>query len=316
MGVDLELISIYQELIGRGEFPFRVYAAVDGPGPAMDSMLVRGPIIGKASEHLTVRAVKLYADGALGSRGAAMIEPYQDDPGNRGITMQSSDAMRTLVRAAVRSGFQVCTHAIGDRANAMVLDVYENVLQTEGKGRDLRLRIEHAQVLAPSDIPRFARLGVIPSMQPTHCTSDMYWAVDRLGPVRAQTAYAWRSLMDAGSRIPEGSDFPVEFPSPLLGFASAITRQDAEGSPAGGWYPEQRMTRVEALEGFTAWAAYAAFQEGSRGSIERGKQADLTVLDQDIMAIPSASVRGVKVRMTIVGGVIAYAAPQGPGTGH
>jgi predicted amidohydrolase YtcJ len=313
MGVDLELISIYQELIGRGEFPFRVYAAVDGPGPAMDSMLVRGPIIGKAEDHLTVRAVKLYADGALGSRGAAMIEPYQDDPGNRGITMQSSDAMRTLVGSAVRSGFQVCTHAIGDRANAMVLDAYESVLQTEGKGRDLRLRIEHAQVLVPSDIPRFARLGVIPSMQPTHCTSDMYWAVDRLGPVRAKTAYAWRSLIDAGSIIPEGSDFPVEYPSPLLGFASAVTRQDAQGSPEGGWYPDQRMTRAEALEGFTRWAAYAAFQEGCRGSIEPGRQADLTILDKDIMAIPTALLRGARVSMTVVGGVIAYTGPENPG---
>ena len=313
MGIDTELTGIYEELIRRGELPFRVYGVVDGPGAAMDSMVARGPIIGGAEDHLTVRAVKLYADGALGSRGAALIEQYQDDPGNRGITMQSADAMQDLVRMAVRAGFQVCTHAIGDRANAMTLDAYENVLRTEGKGRDLRLRIEHAQVLAPSDIPRFALLGVIPSMQPTHCTSDMYWAGDRLGPVRAQTAYAWRSLIDAGSIIPEGSDFPVEFPSPLLGFASAVTRQDAQGSPEGGWYPEQCMTRAEALQGFTRWAAYAAFQEGFRGSIQPGKQADITVLAQDIMTIPPASIRSVRVSMTIVGGVVAYSSTESAG---
>jgi predicted amidohydrolase YtcJ len=311
MGADLDLIGIYQELERKGELPFRIAAAVDGPGAAMDSMLARGPIIGEAHARLTVRAVKLYADGALGSRGAALVEPYADDPGNRGITMQTADGLRALVAAAVRAGFQVCTHAIGDRANAMVLDAYERVEQDAGGKTDLRLRIEHAQVIAPMDIPRFAKLGIIPSMQPTHCTSDMYWAVERLGPVRARGAYAWRSLLDAGSIIPCGSDFPVERPSPLPGFASAVSRQDADGRPEGGWYAEQRMTRTEVLKGFTRWAAYAAFRESVLGSIEKGKAADLTVLDQDIMKIPVASIRGVKVSMTVVGGTIVFPSEEG-----
>jgi predicted amidohydrolase YtcJ len=308
MGADLELIGIYQELERKGELPFRIAVAVDGPGATMDSMLARGPIIGDPHARVTVRAVKLYADGALGSRGAALIEAYTDDPDNRGITMQSADELRARVASASRAGFQVSTHAIGDRANAMVLDAYEKVLEESGGKSDLRFRIEHAQVLAPADIPRFAKLGVIPSMQPTHCTSDMYWAVERLGPVRARGAYAWRSLLDAGSIIPCGSDFPVEHPSPLLGFASAVSRQDADGRPEGGWYPEQRMTRAEVLKGFTRWAAYAAYREGVLGSIEKGKAADLTVLDQDIMTIPVAAIRGAKVSMILVGGNVVFPA--------
>lgn len=310
MGVDPELIGIYQQLERTGELPFRIYAAIDGPSAAMDSMLAHGPIVGDASSRLTVRAVKLYADGALGSRGAALIEPYTDDPGNRGITMQSSEVMRALVTSAVKAGFQVCTHAIGDRANGQVLDAYEAAIKDAGQGKDLRLRIEHAQVLAPSDIARFARLGVIPSMQPTHCTSDMYWAVDRLGPVRVKAAYAWRSLLDAGSIIPAGSDFPVERPSPLLGIASAISRQDADGFPDGGWDPVQCMTRVEALNAFTRWAAYAAFREGAYGSIEKGKIADLTILDRDIMTAPVREIRGIPVIMTVVGGAIVFPDPN------
>jgi predicted amidohydrolase YtcJ len=306
MGVDAELIGIYQELEREGRLPFRIYAAVDGPGAFMDTMLVRGPAIGDASARLTVRAVKLYADGALGSRGAALIEPYTDDPGNRGITMQSSEVLRQFVRSAVKAGFQVCTHAIGDRANAQVLDAYETAIREAGPGQDLRLRIEHAQVLAPSDVARFAHLGVIPSMQPTHCTSDMSWAADRLGPVRVQSAYAGRSLLDAGSIIPAGSDFPVERPSPLLGFASAISRQDAEGFPEGGWNPVECMTREEALKAFTRWAAFASFREETYGSIEEGKVADLTILDRDIMTAPAGSIRGIPVSMTMVGGEIVY----------
>ena len=310
MGVDADLIGIYQQLEREGRLPFRIYAAVDGPGTCMDSLLARGPIIGDASAHLTVRAVKLYADGALGSRGAALIEPYADDPGNRGITMQSSPILEAMVHGAVAAGFQVCTHAIGDRANGQVLDAYERAITDAGKGADLRLRIEHAQVLAQSDIPRFARLGVIPSMQPTHCTSDMYWAVDRLGAVRAQGAYAWRALIDAGSIIPAGSDFPVERPSPLLGFASAVSRQDAEGYPPGGWHAAQCMTRAEALKAFTRWAAYAAFREDAYGSIEPGKIADLTILERDIMSVPVDAIRHVPVSMMVVGGKLVTPGPE------
>jgi len=307
MGVDLELIGIYKELITRGEFPFRVYGAIDGPGPTWDSLRSAGPLLRFGDDRLTVRALKLYADGALGSRGAALIEPYADDPGNRGITTMSSEELKRVVRDAVDAGFQVCTHAIGDRANAITLDAYEYVLNASGRtGQDHRLRIEHVQVLAPGDIPRFVKLGVIPSMQPTHCTSDMLWAIKRLGEERARYAYAWRSLLDAGSIIPAGSDFPVEAPSPLLGFAAAVTRQDGAGYPPAGWFPEQRMTRMEALKGFTLWAARASFNEKTSGSIEEEKHADLTVLDQDIMKIPSERFRSVRVVMTVVGGEIAY----------
>ena len=309
MGVDAELVDIYKELIRNGEFPFRVYAAIDGPGPTWDAMRAAGPLLRFGDDRLTVRALKLYADGALGSRGAAMIEPYADDPGNRGITMMSSGAMKAAVLEAVRAGFQVCTHAIGDRGNAMTLDTYAAVLGSSGFDKqDLRLRIEHAQVLDPADVPRFARLGVIPSMQPGHCTSDMPWATARLGEKRARYAYAWRSLLDAGSVIPAGSDFPVELPSPLLGFAAAVTRQDGTGRPEGGWHPEQRMTRKEALMGFTQWAAYAGFSERVAGTIVRGKHADLTILSKDIMTVPDDQLSGARVAMTVVAGRIVYSA--------
>ncbi len=314
MGVDLELINIYKELITNGEFPFRIYAAIDGPGPTWDSLRVSGPVLGFGDDHLTIRALKLYADGALGSRGAALLEPYSDDPGNRGITMLSSGEMKALVQDAVKAGFQVCTHAIGDRANAMTLDVYEEVLRSSTRdARDVRLRIEHAQVLSPEDIPRFARLGVIPSMQPTHCTSDMPWAIERLGEKRARYAYAWRSLLDAGSIIPAGSDFPVEHPSPLLGYSASVTRQNESGYPAGGWSPEQRMTRIEALKGFTLWPAYAGKNESRSGSLEVGKHADLTVLHQDIMTIPDDRLASARVALTIVAGKIVYRGEESSG---
>jgi hypothetical protein len=257
---------------------------------------------------LTIRAVKMYADGALGSYGAALLEPYSDAPGNRGLTLTSSAALTDLCTRAIDRGFQVCTHAIGDRANAIVLDAYEAALsRAAGPNRaDPRFRAEHAQVVAPADIPRFKRLGVLPSMQPTHCTSDMPWAGVRLGEARLRGAYAWRSFIDAGSIIPGGSDFPVEHPNPLLGFYAAVTRQDLNGQPPDGWLADQRMSRMEALMSFTAWAAYAAFQERSRGSLEEGKLADLVVLSDDIMSIEAARIPRVLVDFTVVNGVIRY----------
>lgn len=306
MGVDLQGIDIYRKLIQQGKFPFRVYAAIDGAGATWQFYRQHGPESGNG--RLTVRAVKLYADGALGSRGAALIEPYADDPGNRGLTLLSSEEIKRVSLDALNLGFQVCVHAIGDRANHIVLNVFEDVLRPlPDHGLTARFRVEHAQVLEAADIPRFQRLNVLPAMQPTHCTSDMPWAADRLGPSRLGGAYAWRALIDSGSIIPAGSDFPVESPNPLWGFYAAITRQDHAGRPDGGWFPEQCMTREEALRSYTIWAAYAAFEEKSRGSIEPGKLADLVVLTDDIMKIAPREILQTGVRMTVVGGEIAYA---------
>jgi len=313
MGVDTGLVGVYKRLITGDVFPFRVYAAIDGAGPTWDHYRVRGPEIDFGGGRLTVRALKLYADGALGSRGAALLEPYADDPENRGLTLASSAELRRRVDEALEAGFQVCTHAIGDRANTIVLNVYEQALKERGLvGGDRRLRVEHAQVLDPADISRFSPLGVIPSMQPAHCTSDMPWATARLGPVRVRTAYAWRALLDEGNIIPAGSDFPVEAPNPLFGFYAAITRQDQQGMPAGGWYPEQRMTREEALKAFTLWPARAAFQEAVAGSLEPGKRADLVVLGEDIMSAEPSRIALTPVEMTIVGGKIVFVRDLSP----
>ncbi len=309
MGVDSAGLELYRRLGGRRELPVRVYAVIEGSDTALVSAsFARGPEVDLYNGMLTIRAVKMYADGALGSYGAALLEPYSDAPGNRGLTLTSSSELTDLCTRAIDRGFQVCTHAIGDRANAIVLDAYEAALsRAAGANRaDPRFRVEHAQVVAPADIPRFKRLGVLPSMQPTHCTSDMPWAGVRLGEERLRGAYAWRSFLDAGSIIPGGSDFPVEHPNPLLGFYAAVTRQDLNGQPPDGWLADQRMSRMEALMSFTSWAAYAAFQERSRGSLEEGKLADLVVLNEDIMSIEAARIPHVLVDFTIVNGVIRY----------
>ena len=309
MGVDLQGIEIYKDLIARKEFPFRVYVAIGGTGETWDEYVKHGPETDGNDGRLTIRALKMYADGALGSRGAALIEPYSDDRGNRGLTLTSSDQLKSAAIQALEKGFQVCIHAIGDRGNDIVLNVYSEVLKSDpAKARDARFRVEHAQVLDPHDIPRFHELGVIPSMQPTHCTSDMYWAEERLGPKRVLGAYAWRSLLNTGSIIPAGSDFPVQSPDPLLGFYAAITRQDQNGWPNEGWHPDQRMTREEALKAFTIWAAYSAFQEGTKGMIEEGKVADFTILSDDIMKIEPKRILDTRVEMTIIGGEVVYTA--------
>ena len=312
MGVDLSLLKIYDQMILTGELPLRVYAAIDGPGETWDHYLKAGPdTVGHAGK-LTVRALKMYADGALGSRGAALIQPYSDDPGNRGLTLTSSAALTKAASQCLDKGFQLCVHAIGDRANNMVLNVYQSVLSgAAGGGSRARFRVEHAQILDTADIPRFHSLGVLPMMQPTHCTSDMSWVENRLGPQRLAGAYAWRSLLDQGSIIPGGSDFPVESPNPIWGFYAAITRQDHAGQREGGWRPEQRMTRMEALKSFTLWGAYAGFQEDVKGSIEPGKWADLTVLSEDIMKVEPSRILDTTVEMTIVAGSEVYRSNAG-----
>ncbi|MGE5347529.1 MAG: amidohydrolase [Acidithiobacillales bacterium] len=301
---DRKEIDVLRAMARDGSLPIRVYATVGASSKDLEAFFASGPV---SDGRLTVRAVKMFADGALGSRGAALLADYSDDPGNRGLLVTEPAGMNAVALAAVKAGWQVWTHAIGDRANRLALDAYEKALAAV-RPKDARLRIEHAQVLAPEDLSRFARLGVIASIQPTHATSDMGWAEARLGPVRIRGAYAWRSLRASGARLCGGSDFPVEEVSPLLGIYAAVTRQDLAGRPPGGWYPDQRLTRREALALFTEGAAYAEFAEKRRGEIAPGFDADLTVLDRDIVseALPPGEIPVARVVMTVVGGEVVY----------
>ena len=307
MGVDEQTIRIYRGLIDAGRFPLRVLGAINGPGKTWKAWRERGPER-RYRDRLSISAIKLFADGALGSRGAALLEPYADDPQNRGLELAAAADLERWTRDAVDAGFQVCTHAIGDRANRTVLNVYERVVSA-GEPADRRLRIEHAQILAPEDIPRFRPLGVIPSMQPTHCTSDMGWAEARLGAARCGGAYAWRALVDSGVVVAGGSDFPVETPNPLLGIAAAVTRA-RPGSGEAPWRGEQRLTRAEAVRAFTTWAAYAGFDEDVAGSIAPGKYADFVVLDRDIYTCPEAEIASTRVLLTVSGGEIVWRDPS------
>lgn len=304
-GVNRATVERYRRFIDAGQFNLRVYAMIGGRGETFDHFCEAGPLRNYA-DRLAVRSVKFYIDGALGSRGAALLDDYADDPGNRGLLQQRPEAFRENVRAALRCGFQVNTHAIGDRGNRIVLDTYAAVQDRLGATLG-RHRVEHAQILAPGDFPRFAALDVIASMQPTHATSDMYWAENRLGPDRIEGAYAWRSLLDRGARLAFGSDFPVEAVNPLLGFYAAVTRQDAERYPEGGWHSEERLTRREALRGFTLDAAYATFQEDDLGALAPGTLADFVILSRDIMKVPPFQILDTEVVATYLGGERIYA---------
>lgn len=307
-GARLQTIQSYQQAVDNGLLTLRLYVMVDGLGEAFDYFCKQGPLL-EYGGRLTVRSVKFYIDGALGSRGAALLADYSDDPGNRGLLRYEPEVFTEMVQRAMQCGFQVNTHAIGDRGLRVVLDAYEKALQTLSRTGG-RHRVEHAQVVAPEDFVRFAKLGLIASMQPTHATSDMYWAEDRLGPERVRGAYAWRTFLEHGVRLAFGSDFPVESANPLLGFYAAITRQDATGWPEGGWYPAQRLTREEALRAFTLDAAYAAFQEHVLGSLTPGKYADFVVLSQDIMTIPSQQILQTRVLATFFEGRCVYNDPE------
>ena len=287
------------------ELPIRVYATIGPNEPGFDRLLASGPF---EDGMLSVRAVKIYADGALGSRGAALLADYSDDPGNRGLLVTPPATIESIAERAFRAGFQVWVHAIGDRANRIALDAFE----AAGKavpGGDRRPRIEHAQVVAIADRPRFASLGVIASIQPSFATSDMPWAAARLSAARVGESYAWRSLEAAGARLAGGSDFPVESNDPRLGIYAAVTRQDPAGRPPGGWRPDEDLTRTKAVALYTRDAAFAMFAEGRRGEIAAGRDADLTVLDRDIVACPPAEIPGVRVRMTMSAGKAVFRAP-------
>ena len=257
---------------------------------------------------LSARAVKFYADGALGSRGAALLAPYSDDPENHGLPFHTQAELDRYVQKSNDMGFQVGIHAIGDLGNRMALDAFEKA--QDGKISPLRNRIEHSQIIAIEDIPRFAELGVIASMQPIHATSDMNMAEDRIGAERIMGGYAWRRLLDSGAVIASGSDFPVEKPNPFLGLYAAVTRQDGAGLPEGGWYKDQALTRAEALHSFTLDAAYAAHQEDRLGSLEAGKWADFIIVDRDYFEIPAAEIDDIRVLQTWVGGKLVFDAAE------
>jgi predicted amidohydrolase YtcJ len=306
-GTSEAVLASLRRLGERGTLTLNIYCLVDSDEPAFVRRCFAHGHTAEFEGHLVVRAVKLRADGALGSRGAALLRPYDDDPGNTGLLVDPPDSLFAWTRDALSAGFQVGTHAIGDRGNRETLDAYAHAL-AEVPAADARLRIEHAQVVDVTDLPRFASMNVIASMQPTHATSDMPWAARRVGKDRLVGAYAWRTLLDSGAVLAFGSDFPVEAVDPLWGIYSAVTRMDHKGNPVGGWMPEQRVTVQEAVRAFTAGAAFAAFDEKESGTIEVGKRADLTVVDRDVLSIPPPEILTTRCAMTIVHGRVVFEA--------
>lgn len=304
-GVDARTVALYEELARAGNYNLRNYVMLRGDTAMLAQFFRRGPQSALYDGRLWIRSIKISADGALGSRGAALLEDYSDEPGNRGLNLVPPSYIQRIAVMALQNGFQLNVHAIGDRANREVLDAFEAALR-QAPVADHRFRIEHAQVLHRQDIPRFAQLGVIPSMQGSHQSSDAPMAMNRLGWTRVQGAYAWRSLLSTGVVIPNGSDFPVEPVNPLISFHAAVTRQDRNGWPAGGWFPAERMTREEALLSMTLWPAYASFSEDVLGSLSPGKYADFVVLDQDIMTVAPERILETRVVATYLGGNPVY----------
>ncbi len=302
-GVDLETVALYKEPLAENKLAARVYVMLRGDVFAAAAATSSPESLGDG--RLTVRAIKLVADGALGSRGALLLQPYDDEPGTKGLATIAPAQFRSVVELALSRGFQVNTHAIGDGANRLVLDTYAAAFGASG-GAERRFRIEHAQILAPEDVPRFKALGVIPSMQPTHCTSDMYWAEARVGARRAKGAYLWQSFLRQGVPVAAGSDAPVERIDVLPGLYAAVTRQDAQGWPAGGWHPEERVSIEDALRMFGEHAAFAAFEDGQRGRLAPGYRADLTVFSRDVTRATPAELLATQVERTVVAGETTY----------
>jgi predicted amidohydrolase YtcJ len=303
-------VDIFKKLYAAGTIKLRIYKAVYGPGPNATRLLSEGPTIGAFDHRFTLRTIKVVSDGALGSRGAALLAPYSDAPETSGFLTVKAEALRPMLIDALKKGIQVETHAIGDRANRFILDEYEAALKAvppgERKVAEPRWRVEHAQIVNPADIPRFAKLGIIPSMQPSHAIGDLFFAPSRLGIERLAGAYAWQSFIKSGVVVPGGSDAPVERGEPMIEFYAAVARKDPKGFSGEGWHPEEAVTREQALKMFTLWPAYAAFEESLRGSIEVGKLADLTILSADIMEIPEAEILKTRCVMTIINGEIVY----------
>ena len=301
-GIDIANAEVYMSMADDGELGMRIYAMTGGAGEVLDA--IGKPIYAYGNDRLEIASVKLYTDGALGSRGAAMIEPYSDDPENRGLPFWTQQELDAMVEKANGMGFQVGIHAIGDLGNRMALDAFARA--QDGKPSPLRNRIEHSQIVTLDDIPRFAELGVVASMQATHATSDKNMAEDRVGPERILGGYAWRRMLDAGVVLANGSDFPVELSNPFHGLYASVTRQGRDGEPDGGWYANQALTRAEALHSFTLAAAYAARQDDRLGSLEPGKWADFIIIDRDYFTIPAAQIDDIVVLETWVGGEQAY----------
>jgi predicted amidohydrolase YtcJ len=306
-GTDGDTVAAYRRLVDAGRLKARIYVMLRLPLPSLRPVFDRGPVTGGTNPRLIVRAIKVVADGALGSRGAALLEPYSDEPGTTGLLTTPPEEVYAQTLAAARAGFQTAIHAIGDRGNRIAIDTFERVQREVPGARALRQRIEHAQILDALEIPRFAELGIVASMQATHATSDMPWVRDRIGEQRtAEGAYRWQTLVRSGVVLANGSDFPVEEANPMLGFYAAVTRQDPSGRPPGGWMPDERLSREEALRSFTLGAAYAAHVDRVLGSIEAGKLADFVVLSKDIMRVPAPEILKTSVRMTVVSGEVVY----------
>ncbi len=308
-GISGAVADAYRELDREGKLIVRVYGMASLPAGGELAFAGRRPPASLENARFELRAIKLFIDGAMGSRGALLFEPYHDDPRNRGLLLIDPKLLEAIATHGLRNGWQICTHAIGDKGNALVLDAYAAARKAVPEARDPRLRIEHAQVVRKQDVARFAELGVIASMQPSHASDDLRWADARLGPDRVAGAYAWRWFVQAGVKLAHGSDFPVEIVNPFWGIYAGITRQEANGNPKGGWHPEQKLTLEETLRGFTAGAAYAGFAEDRLGVLKPGYRADLTIVDRDLFEADAASVLGSKVMMTVVDGTVAFERP-------
>ncbi len=308
-GSGWDTINLWKELYGKDELQIRIYSMVRGPGADVESFLQQEPQIGLYNNHLTIRCIKISADGALGSRGAALLDQYSDAD-TKGLFLFKDEEIYPIIKAATQQGIQMAIHAIGDAANRKALDFYEQaqneVPEVQRKIREPRHRIEHAQIVHPGDLPRFKKLGVIPSMQPSHAIGDLHFAPRRLGTARLPGAYAWRTLIDLGCTIPGGSDAPVEEGDPMLEFYAAVARKDTTGFSNADWRSESGMTRQEALRSLTIWGAHAAFEEELKGSIAPGKLADFAVLNGDPMTAPEESLFRIRNVMTIVGGKVVF----------
>jgi predicted amidohydrolase YtcJ len=299
-GQDLKIVKLYDSLQRKKALTLRLYVMLAPTDENIAYFVTKGVY---QTPSLNVRSIKLYTDGSLGSRTAMLKEPYSDAPEKTGIMVTSLEKIRDMCSLALKYGYQVNTHAIGDYAVRLVLDVYAEFLKGTN---DLRWRIEHAQVADPADISLFGKYSVIPSVQATHATSDMYWAGDRLGPDRIKNAYVYKALLEQNGWLANGTDFPVENISPVLTFFAAVARKDLKGYPPDGFQPENALSRKEALKSITIWAAKAAFDESSRGSIEPGKLADFVILDQDLMKIPENQIPSVQVLQTFLDGIPVY----------